>query len=422
MDQLFDLIKDYGGYAGAASVLGLAVLSLLYFAQAREVRRLREWAGRAPERAAELEQRVAEAARRPAPAVQRQPAAQRQPGQPQTAAAQATAKPATANGQAGAPAPATAVGAGAAGAAAGGAAAAAAGQGPQATATGAPPAPGAPAGDEAEKTEKDEQAGDAKPAEGGAATAASGATQTPPATEAPQTGDGAPPTTPASDASAAGATPPPVPPRTAAARPRTPAPSPRPAAPLRSSTASGARTSRPATVQTQRTPRRRLPIVLAVIAAVVVLAGVALALTLGGGDDTDPTQTPNKPNQVVPPAGSEGTSTSGTANEARPRGETKVAVLNGTTIAGLAKRTGDDVKKAGYSVGTIADAPEQTRSATLVQYADGARREAQAVARIIGVGSDAVSPLDVNTRTVAGEDARVVVTVGADQNQQSGQG
>ena len=47
---------------------GLAVLSLLYFAQARELKRLREWAGRAPERAQELEQRVvaqADAARRP---------------------------------------------------------------------------------------------------------------------------------------------------------------------------------------------------------------------------------------------------------------------------------------------------------------------------------------------------------------------
>src|SRR6478672_1995952 len=54
-----DRIKDYGSYAGFACVLGLAVLSLLYFAQAREVKRLREWAGRAPERAAELEARVA---------------------------------------------------------------------------------------------------------------------------------------------------------------------------------------------------------------------------------------------------------------------------------------------------------------------------------------------------------------------------
>src|SRR3954454_16401542 len=64
-------IKDYGSYAVFACVLGLAVLALLYFAQAREVKRLREWAGRAPERDAELQARVtAEAQQRAAaPAV-----------------------------------------------------------------------------------------------------------------------------------------------------------------------------------------------------------------------------------------------------------------------------------------------------------------------------------------------------------------
>src|SRR3954464_5519759 len=74
-------IEHYGAYAGIAAVFGLGILSLLYFAQAREVRRLREWAGRAPERAAELEARVtADAARRaqvqaaPAPAVTPRPA------------------------------------------------------------------------------------------------------------------------------------------------------------------------------------------------------------------------------------------------------------------------------------------------------------------------------------------------------------
>src|SRR5436190_3811481 len=52
-------VQEYGGWAGFAAVVGLGVLSLLYFAQAREVKRLREWAGRAPERDAELQQRVA---------------------------------------------------------------------------------------------------------------------------------------------------------------------------------------------------------------------------------------------------------------------------------------------------------------------------------------------------------------------------
>src|SRR3954453_11059116 len=70
--SLQDQVEKYGSYVGIAAFFGLAVLSLLYFAQAREVKRLREWAGRAPERAREVEERAlaaAEAARsRPAPA------------------------------------------------------------------------------------------------------------------------------------------------------------------------------------------------------------------------------------------------------------------------------------------------------------------------------------------------------------------
>src|SRR3954452_14093215 len=55
---LSDLIEKGGAYTGIAAFFGLAVLTVLYFAQARELKRLREWAGRAPERAQELEQRV----------------------------------------------------------------------------------------------------------------------------------------------------------------------------------------------------------------------------------------------------------------------------------------------------------------------------------------------------------------------------
>jgi LytR cell envelope-related transcriptional attenuator len=48
-----ELIKEIGAFAGLGAFLGLALLSLLYFSQARDVRRLRDWAGRAPERDAE---------------------------------------------------------------------------------------------------------------------------------------------------------------------------------------------------------------------------------------------------------------------------------------------------------------------------------------------------------------------------------
>src|SRR3954464_5949287 len=78
-------LETIGALAGLAAIPGLAVISLLYFGQAREVKRLREWAGRAPERAAELEQRVAAEAQRRA---QPQPV---RPAQPATPAAQAAA-------------------------------------------------------------------------------------------------------------------------------------------------------------------------------------------------------------------------------------------------------------------------------------------------------------------------------------------
>jgi hypothetical protein len=46
-----DLIEQIGPALGIAAFFGLSVLAFLLFQQSREVRRLREWAGRAPERA-----------------------------------------------------------------------------------------------------------------------------------------------------------------------------------------------------------------------------------------------------------------------------------------------------------------------------------------------------------------------------------
>jgi hypothetical protein len=47
------LLEQIGAFAGLASFLGLGLFALLSFTQARDIRRLREWAGSAPERDAE---------------------------------------------------------------------------------------------------------------------------------------------------------------------------------------------------------------------------------------------------------------------------------------------------------------------------------------------------------------------------------
>lgn len=57
-----DLIEDIGPILGIAAFLGFAILALLIVLQAREVRRLREWAGRAPERALDADEATQAAA------------------------------------------------------------------------------------------------------------------------------------------------------------------------------------------------------------------------------------------------------------------------------------------------------------------------------------------------------------------------
>lgn len=49
-----NIVRDVGAIAGLAAFLGVAVLAILYFVQGRDVRRLREWAGGAPERDADV--------------------------------------------------------------------------------------------------------------------------------------------------------------------------------------------------------------------------------------------------------------------------------------------------------------------------------------------------------------------------------
>jgi hypothetical protein len=57
-----ELIKEIGAFAGLVAFLGLALLALLSFTQGRDIRRLREWAGSAPERDAERKETTSAAA------------------------------------------------------------------------------------------------------------------------------------------------------------------------------------------------------------------------------------------------------------------------------------------------------------------------------------------------------------------------
>jgi len=161
-----------------------------------------------------------------------------------------------------------------------------------------------------------------------------------------------------------------------------------------------------------------------IVASAVVLVAALIVIgvvVFGGSDNTKPTPAPNT---VAPPtaanttpaAGGKASPPGGSAAAKVNRGQVKVAVLNGTTFTGLARSASDKLTKAGFQPGVVTnDTTNQARSATAIFYAGNQRRAALEVAKIIGIGRDAVQPLDSNTRNVAGEDADVVVSVGADQ-------
>jgi LytR cell envelope-related transcriptional attenuator len=92
-------------------------------------------------------------------------------------------------------------------------------------------------------------------------------------------------------------------------------------------------------------------------------------------------------------------------------GEVDVAVLNGTSVPGLAAKVGDDVRVNGFRLGAVTNSSEQFDQ-TVVMYARGQQRAAKKVAHDLGVKP--LQPIDRQTERAVG-DADVVVIAGADR-------
>jgi LytR cell envelope-related transcriptional attenuator len=93
-------------------------------------------------------------------------------------------------------------------------------------------------------------------------------------------------------------------------------------------------------------------------------------------------------------------------------GNVTVAVLNGTTVPGLAARLRDQIATAGFRKGTINDFSDQQLAESVVQYAPGHQAEAEAVSRRVRISQR--EPVTANSRALAG-DATVIVIAGADK-------
>jgi hypothetical protein len=93
-----------------------------------------------------------------------------------------------------------------------------------------------------------------------------------------------------------------------------------------------------------------------------------------------------------------------------------VAVLNGTSILGLAAQVGDRVDAEGFTKGTVSNAPQGQggRTTSVAMYAPGHERDARQVARKLSIHK--IQAVDPNTQQIAG-DASVVVIVGSDKTQ-----
>ncbi len=414
--SLQDQVEKYGAYVGLAAFIGLAVLTLLYFAQARELKRLRDWAGRAPERAAELQERVVAQAEAALQAPEVEPAVERSgtvgPAQP-------VAQPAAGNGRAApipmGPRPAVAMAAAAARAAA--APATVEHEAPPAEEPGTavvtsdedgaapieeqaavvpPPADAPPPvePDEEPEAEQDEEA-EAASAEEEPATSGNGVPAKPPA-DLPET------TIPR-------ATP----------RPQ-PKPQPRPApaaAPLRASTTRTATPPRRTTRQRRDEGSRTGLYTLIGIVVLAIAIFVPVYFMVLSGDDTEP-----PPNSLAEPGGTPTSEAGAGERAAAARPDKVVVVLNGTSVEGLASGERDKLIAAGYADGMIRsdNSDDQSRQDSLVLYAADERRQARDVARLLDVSR--IEQIDEETQALADSSddtgtlpADVVVVLGTDK-------
>jgi hypothetical protein len=142
-------------------------------------------------------------------------------------------------------------------------------------------------------------------------------------------------------------------------------------------------------------------VVAAVVVAVLLVSGV-----VGGGDDTS----------SVPKASTTATTTPAGVEIPAPS-DTPTAVLNGTTVPGLAKQAADRLEARGYPPPPTRDAADQQQQTSHVDYADGFEGAAKRIAKIVGVSASQVGPLDPSTASIAGEGMSVVVTMGLDKAQ-----
>jgi hypothetical protein len=152
---------------------------------------------------------------------------------------------------------------------------------------------------------------------------------------------------------------------------------------------------------------------------VALLAVAAVVVLVLPGDEAE---SPTRPNTVGEQPADGG---AGSSAPRVDRSQIDVAVLNGTTVQGLARGANQRLVAAGYPDGAVAtDTTNQSRQESIVLYADGERASALDTARVLRIPRSRVDPITsapdgAGIRLQAPEGSDVIVVLGADKAQLS---
>jgi LytR cell envelope-related transcriptional attenuator len=200
--------------------------------------------------------------------------------------------------------------------------------------------------------------------------------------------------------------------------PRRAAPAPPPAQPQTAATAGAAHVApalptgpRPATASPAASPWYRR------IGARYVAVGLVGLLVLGSAAAYGVTQLTDDDGDGNS-GNAQATNDNGLSNKPKRNGtvvdpgNVTVAVLNATTVPGLAAALRDQIAAAGFKKGMVNVFSDQQLTESVVQYAPGHQAEAKAVSRRLDISQ--LEPITANSRALAG-DATVIVIAGADK-------
>jgi hypothetical protein len=159
-----------------------------------------------------------------------------------------------------------------------------------------------------------------------------------------------------------------------------------------------------------RSPWRTATLVASAVAAVELVVLVALGIALLAKPVSEHVQQAAKQQVLAPVAKPKPPAKPAAGAPKLTRAETSVTVLNGNGRSGAAADAADSVRRFGYTIGTVGNAPRTDFTRTMVMYRDGYRAEAARLAKDLNV--KIVGPLD-GLRPADLLGAHVALVVGA---------